>query len=118
MKAKLLVFFIIIALLFTLDVSRSPQSQLSAKAFIQLVEFYQSHLSRITTKLGSRCKFTPTCSDYTKLAVAKFGTLKGGKMSAVRLYHCSFLSDHPGGYDHPYLKPTTSEITGDTNAIK
>ncbi len=49
--------------------------------------------------LGPRgvCRFTPTCSQYAKEAVAKHGALKGCYLAARRLLKCHPL--HAGGYD-------------------
>lgn len=49
--------------------------------------------------LGPRgvCRFTPTCSQYAKEAVAKYGVLKGGYLAARRLLKCHPF--HAGGYD-------------------
>ncbi|WP_428048490.1 membrane protein insertion efficiency factor YidD [Candidatus Avelusimicrobium caledoniensis] len=49
--------------------------------------------------LGPRgvCRFTPTCSQYAKEAVAKHGALKGIYLAAKRLLKCHPF--HEGGYD-------------------
>ena len=49
--------------------------------------------------LGPRgvCRFTPTCSQYAKEAITKYGVLKGGWLSVVRLSKCHPF--HAGGYD-------------------
>lgn len=49
--------------------------------------------------LGPRgvCRFTPTCSQYAKEAITKYGVLRGVWLSAVRLGKCHPF--HPGGYD-------------------
>lgn len=49
--------------------------------------------------LGPRgvCRFMPTCSQYAKQAISKYGVLKGGWLTVRRLAKC-----HPfcaGGYD-------------------
>ena len=46
---------------------------------------------------GSRCRFTPTCSDYAVESLDRHGALKGGWLTAKRLSRC-----HPwceGGFD-------------------
>lgn len=43
------------------------------------------------------CRFTPTCSEYTRQAIIKYGFLKGSAMGAWRICRC-----HPfceGGED-------------------
>ncbi len=43
------------------------------------------------------CKFTPTCSEYSKAAIEKYGTVSGIMRTAWRPMRCNPLSK--GGYD-------------------
>ncbi len=43
------------------------------------------------------CRFTPTCSQYAKLAISKYGIWKGSFLAVRRLSKCHPL--HAGGYD-------------------
>ena len=49
--------------------------------------------------LGPRgvCRFTPTCSEYARQAITKYGALKGMYLTLVRLLKCHPF--HKGGYD-------------------
>jgi len=49
--------------------------------------------------LGPRgvCRFTPTCSQYAKEAITKYGIWKGGYLAVKRLLKCHPF--HAGGYD-------------------
>ena len=47
--------------------------------------------------LGARCRFHPSCSDYARVAVARFGTLRGGLLSMWRIARCQPLCR--GGFD-------------------
>ncbi len=58
------------------------------------VAFYQYAISPL---LPASCRFTPTCSEYTRQAILKHGLLKGGKLALKRISRC-----HPwggSGYD-------------------
>lgn len=64
------------------------------KICIKIIEFYQKHISPL---LGHKCKFYPTCSEYTKQAIAKYGALKGTIKGIIRILRCNPFSK--GGYD-------------------
>ena len=59
-----------------------------------MLHFYKRLISPV---LPSACKFYPTCSEYAIEAVARFGSARGGWMTARRLCRCRPF--HPGGYD-------------------
>ena len=51
----------------------------------------------ILTIAGSFCKYYPTCSQYAKEAIQKYGSLKGTSMAMKRILRCNPFSK--GGYD-------------------
>ncbi len=64
------------------------------KLFILPIILYQRLLSPM---LPSSCRFTPTCSEYTKQAIIKHGIIKGTYLGIKRISKC-----HPwgkSGYD-------------------
>jgi uncharacterized protein len=61
---------------------------------IALVRFYQYAISPM---LGRRCRYFPTCSEYTVDAIHKHGAVKGGWLGIKRICRCHPW--HPGGYD-------------------
>lgn len=63
------------------------------KLFTFLITIYQK-ISRLTPPV---CRFTPTCSEYMKQAIQKYGVLKGGWLGIKRICRCHPLN--PGGYD-------------------
>ena len=63
------------------------------RLLIFLLKGYKKIISPITEKLlGSACRFTPTCSEYTIEALEKYGTTKGLSLGLKRLGKC-----HPWG---------------------
>jgi len=74
-------------LLLLIDVCRSPERQISARAYIALVRVYQNH-GRPLTRPFVACPLQPTCSRYSVEAVEKHGILTGLKLTASRLARC------------------------------
>jgi putative membrane protein insertion efficiency factor len=54
---------------------------------------------RVSPLLPRSCRFTPTCSEYARLAIAKHGAGRGGALALSRLLRCHPF--HPGGVDLP-----------------
>ena len=54
---------------------------------------------RISPLLPRSCRFTPTCSEYARLAFLKHGFLVGSALATWRLLRCQPF--HPGGVDLP-----------------
>lgn len=65
---------------------------------IKLISGYQKIISPFfNVFMGMHCRFYPSCSEYTKLAVEKFGVLRGLYLGIRRILKC-----HPfslGGFD-------------------
>lgn len=63
------------------------------KFILFLIKIYQ----KISSLTPPRCRFYPTCSEYTKQAIIKHGLLKGGILGVKRIVKCHPLNE--GGYD-------------------
>ena len=64
------------------------------RAIVALLRFYKRCVSPL---LPSACRFYPTCSEYMREAVEKYGAVRGVWMGVKRLCRC-----HPfnaGGFD-------------------
>lgn len=70
--------------------SASLASRLVAKG----VALYQKCISPI---YPVTCRFHPSCSEYTRQAVLKWGMLKGLGKAGLRILRCHPFN--PGGYD-------------------
>ena len=55
---------------------------------IFLINIYQKHISGI---FGKKCRFYPTCSEYTKQAIDKYGIIKGSFKGIKRIVKCNPL---------------------------
>ena len=64
------------------------------KSLICLIEIYQKYIS---VHIGKHCKYYPTCSEYTKQAIKKYGAFKGLFYGIKRIIKCNPFSH--GGYD-------------------
>ena len=67
------------------------------KLIISLINLYQKGISHMISSKNIHCKFYPTCSEYTKQAVEKYGVIKGGAKGIIRILKCNPFSK--GGYD-------------------
>lgn len=67
------------------------------KILIWLINWYQKNISKWITNKNINCKFYPTCSEYTKQAINKYGAIKGTILGLIRIIRCNPFSK--GGYD-------------------
>ena len=67
------------------------------KLGILLISFYKKYISPIFHFFGIECKYYPTCSEYTKHAIEKYGFFKGIFLGFIRILKCNPFSK--GGYD-------------------
>jgi hypothetical protein len=61
--------------------------------------------------LPPSCRYVPTCSEYAREAVERYGAVRGGCMAAWRVLRC-----HPfvkGGYD-----PVVRQTFGDDGSLE
>jgi putative membrane protein insertion efficiency factor len=71
---------------------------------ISIIDIYQSILSPDHSWLKARfphgyCRFYPSCSQYAKESIARFGFVKGLILSAKRLSRC-----------HPWSEPQVDPV--------
>lgn len=65
------------------------------RLLLSLIQFYQTQISPLRPPC---CRFYPTCSEYARQAVEKYGPARGGLLAAKRLSKC-----------HPFHRQKTIE---------
>ncbi len=63
------------------------------KVLIKMIELYQL----MPLHSHSMCRFQPTCSEYTKIAIQEYGSFKGSLMGFKRILKCHPFGKY--GYD-------------------
>ncbi len=58
-----------------------------------------AYQSIVSPWLPRACRFAPTCSEYTRVALLEHGLARGTWLALRRLVCCHPF--HPGGYDPP-----------------
>lgn len=100
-ETYLATYFVLVALLVA-DTFRAPQEQLTAWVYVQAVRLYQEN-GHLILRGRLRCRYTPTCSQYSIGAVELHGIRRGLLLSYERVRSCQ-LSVPMGTYDpvpHP-----------------
>lgn len=54
------------------------------KQLIKMIDIYQKY----PLKKGNNCVFIPSCSEYTKEAIIKYGCFKGIFLGIKRIFRC------------------------------
>tara|TARA_B000000565_G_scaffold253876_1_gene231226 strand:+ start:1296 stop:1517 length:222 start_codon:yes stop_codon:yes gene_type:complete len=71
--------------------------KLFSSLFLLIILIYQKVISPI---FPSSCRYIPTCSEYGKQAIIKYGPFKGGFLTIKRISKC-----HPWGGSGEDLVP-------------
>ncbi len=69
------------------------------KLAILIISVYQNYFSLLLrTLLGTKdiCRFSPSCSEYAKISIGKYGIVKGTRLAVTQLLKCQ-----------PFYKPST-----------
>lgn len=78
---------VLYAVVFTIDVIKPADKQLSVSLVTQLISAYQQNISpKLQGKI--KCAYQLPCSHYTILSLQKHGFIKGLYLSLNRIAHC------------------------------
>jgi len=83
------------------DGLRSPQAQITSRILAGGIQVYQDRISPLL-HFNHRlqfCRFTPTCSEYMRQALLKYGLFPGLAKGTWRIMRCNPWN--PGGIDPP-----------------
>jgi putative membrane protein insertion efficiency factor len=69
-------------------------SGIAKKIILFFIDAYRHALSPF---LPPSCRFTPTCSQYSRDAIERYGAAKGSFLALKRILRCHPF--HPGGHD-------------------
>ncbi len=78
--------------------------RLAIAPLVLLIKVYQYLISPL---IGPRCRFLPSCSDYTLQALARHGLARGSWLAIKRIARCHPWGD--SGYDP--VPPTAAEAS-------
>ncbi|MBA3692125.1 MAG: membrane protein insertion efficiency factor YidD [Acidobacteria bacterium] len=62
-----------------------------------VLDFLRLYKTFLSPFLPPSCRFTPTCSEYTREAVEKYGVIRGTWLATKRILRCQPFCK--GGYD-------------------
>jgi len=78
-------------------------------ARIVVLQLLRGYKWAISPMFPAACRYVPTCSEYAMEAVERYGAVRGGWMSVMRLLRC-----HPfvkGGYDPVITHAQNDSVT-------
>jgi len=64
------------------------------------IHVYQRALAGPAARIGLRCRFTPSCSAYAEIVIARDGAVRGGWRAFKRVARCGPWTS-PGTRDEP-----------------
>ena len=80
-------------------------STIPVRGALGALQIYRTVISPIFLGLyGPACRFEPSCSEYARAAISRFGVVRGTALAARRLARC-----HPmGGHGHDPVPSASS----------
>ncbi|HVS63658.1 MAG TPA: membrane protein insertion efficiency factor YidD [Thermoanaerobaculia bacterium] len=97
------------------DWSRPPERQLSTRTVLAAIDLYQATLARGVSRVGVRCRFTPSCSRYGEAVIARDGIALGGARALWRVMRCGPWTPY-GTLDPPEPSEAVPPAPAEENA--
>ena len=73
------------------------------KVLISIINLYQ----KIPLSSHKYCRFQPTCSEYAKISIYRYGSIKGSFLAIKRILRCNPFGSY--GYDPVPIKEELNE---------
>lgn len=83
-----LVALFVLMVLVALDSYRSPANQVTGRLYVSGVQLYQT-FGRPLLNGCTKCRYSPTCSEYSIEAVRKYGVRRGLALTLTRIRSCT-----------------------------
>jgi putative membrane protein insertion efficiency factor len=84
------------------DSFKPPGEQWLARSAVVAIDVYRASVSPALAKSGIvKCRFEPTCSEYGREAIARYGSPRGFALTAWRILRC-----------HPWAKGGRDPVPG------
>lgn len=77
----------VVALLIVHDTAVAPKDALGARAALAAIDAYRASVSPALRSFVT-CRFVPSCSQYGREAIARYGLLAGGTRTVWRIVRC------------------------------
>lgn len=87
MKRVIVFALVAIVVVMSHDIAATPHDSVSAKAALAAIDSYRAHVSP-HLKGVIQCRFTPTCSEYGRESVRKYGFAIGSARAVWRVLRC------------------------------
>lgn len=86
--AALIGLFLVTSCAVTRPAEPEPEADLNSSLFDSIMNFYQGPLNHLAAVRRGSCPMYPSCSEYSRQAIAKHGFAVGWTMSMDRLMRC------------------------------
>ena len=87
MKRAIVVVLAVLVVVMAHDIAASPRDSFSARATLAAIDGYRAHVSPHLRGVVY-CRFTPTCSEYGRESVRKYGFAIGSYRAVKRVLRC------------------------------